>query len=197
MIRAILFDFYGVWLPDIFANYLAEAQQQGFEVSDELQKTVNRYYHGLAGVEEVAGAFRFKLNRPDIDVQQFVLNENSIAPAIVDFMRGLHAHFVKLGVLANLGRQELDLLNNFNQHNQLFEVVSGPLALNLDKPLLDNEVFAQTLQNIGEPPQNCVVVTGSQEYQNFAAGLGMTVLPFAGFPKLKQDLDQMLASEVS
>jgi FMN phosphatase YigB (HAD superfamily) len=197
MIRAVFFDFYGVWLPDIFSNYLAEAQQNGPQAVAELEQAVDQYFHGLTDIQEVAGKFRFKMSRLDIEASQFLLDERSISPAIVDFMRELHGHFVKLGVLANLGSQELQILNSFNQRNQVFEVISGPLAQHSDKPLLSNEVFAQALQAIGEPPRSCLAVTGNQAYQSFAENLGMTVLPFQGFPKLRQDLDQILSSDLS
>jgi FMN phosphatase YigB (HAD superfamily) len=197
MIRAVLFDFYGVWLPDSFAEFLEQARQHDYQAGAELETQLYQYFHGQLSVEDLVGSFRFKLNRMDLDPAQFVLNEGSIAPAIVDFMRELHGHFVKLGVLANLGSQELQLLNNFNQHNQLFEIIASPLAFGSEQRLLTNEIFAQTLQAIGEPPQNCLVVTGNPDYQNFAQNLGMTVLPFEGFPKLRQDLEQRLASETA
>lgn len=197
MIRAVLFDFYGVWLPDIFSNFVAEAEQHGQQAVAELQSAVSQYFHGQIGVNEIAGQFRYKLSRMDIESSQFLLDEHSISPAIVDFMRELHGHFVKLGVLANLGAQELQLLQNFNQRNQVFEVIGAPLAFRSDKPLLSNEIFAQTLQNIGEPPTSCLVVSGNQAYQEFAAGLGMTVLPFQGFPNLRSELNQILSSEAA
>ena len=158
---------------------------------------INKYFHGLATVDEVAGAFRYKMGRMDIDTSQFVLNASSISPAIVDFMRELHGHFVKLGVLANLGTQEYQLLNDFNNQNQVFELIAGPLPFHSDGPLLSNEVFAQALQNIGEPPRNCLAVTGNVPYQDFATSIGMQVLPFEGFPKLQKDLNQLLSSELA
>jgi FMN phosphatase YigB (HAD superfamily) len=197
MIRAVLFDFYGVWLPDIFSTYMGEAQQHGPEAVAELEQAINQYFHGMIDVQEIAGKFRFKLSRLDIEASQFVLDERSISPAIVDFMRELHGHFVKLGVLANMGTQELRILNSFNERNQVFEVIAGPLAFHSDKPLLSQEVFAQALQTIGEPPKNCLVVTGNPVYQSFATGIGMTVLPFQGFPALRQELDRLLSSEMS
>src|ERR1700689_5262046 len=110
MIRAIFFDFYGVWTPDVFSQYLAEAQQQGPKVAGELEYIANQYFHGQVDVNYVADAFRFKLSRPDIDSSQFTLNETAIFPTIVDFMRNLHGHFLKIGILANLGTQEYELL---------------------------------------------------------------------------------------
>src|SRR5690606_18850604 len=100
----------------------------------------------------------------DISAQQFTLQESDISPEVAAFMRELHGHFVKLGVLANLGAQEYKLLTDFNTHNQVFEVIASPLAFGLKLPLLSKEVFAKALQAIGEPPRSCLVVTGNQDY---------------------------------
>lgn len=193
MIRAIFFDFYGVWTPDVFAEHLAEAQQFGPAVVNELTGVVERYFLGQATPEQVADAFRFKLSRPDIDTAQFTLRETDIYPAIVDFMRGLHGHFVKLGILAELGPQEFRLLNDFNQQNQVFEAIASPLSLQLPMPLLSNEVFDAALRTIGEPTRSCMVVTANPAYLQFAQNLGIGSLVYQGFPKLQQDLQQILS----
>ena len=197
MIRAIFFDFYGVWLPDPFSEYLESARQYGGPtVASELEAAVGQYFQGQVTPEYVADCFRMKLNRTDIQPQQFVLRESDISPAVTNFMRELHGHFVKLGVLANLGAQELRLLTDFNNHNQLFEVITGPLALGMNTPLLNQDVFARALQAIGEPPRSCLVVTGNETYLRFAQGLGLGALQFQGMPHLKQTLEDELAREV-
>lgn len=196
MIRAVLFDFYSVWLPDVFKNYLAEAQPRGPMVVSELEHVVHQYFRGQVGVEDVAGKFRYTLSRPDIDSSEFIVNERRISPAVADFMRELHGHFLKLGVLANLGQQEIMVLNDFNRRTQVFEVVASPLSLQINAPLLSNDVFAKALQTIGEPPQSCLVITGSPDYETFALGLGMSVIKFAGFPALRQELNQRLSIEL-
>ncbi len=196
MIRAIFFDFYSVWVPDIFTEYLNLAEQRGPEVAGKLEAVVEQYFRGTISIEEVAGAFRYQLSRPDIDNNLFVLRANDISPSLTDFMRNLHGHFVKLGVLANLGQQEYQILTDFNNRTQLLEVIAGPLPLQLQSPLLSNEVFAKALQAIGEPPASCLVVTGNTAYQAFAASIGMDTLLFEGFPKLQQTLEQVLTSEV-
>jgi FMN phosphatase YigB (HAD superfamily) len=197
MIRAVMFDFYGVWLPDLFKKYIAEAEQLQPHLAWELEATVNQYFHGTASLEDVAGAFRFKLNRIDIDIKQFVLTDNSLSPASVNYLRELHGHFLKVGILANLGKQELEILNNFNQANQVLETIASPLSLNSELPLLSQDVFAQALHAIGEPPANCIAISSDPEYQHFASSLGMSVLPFQGFPHLREALDQRLAQDLA
>jgi FMN phosphatase YigB (HAD superfamily) len=195
MIRAIFFDFYGVWVPDRFSEYLSQAEDAGPVAINDLQGVIGRYFQGRLTPGDVAEAFRIKLNRPDIDSEQFVLLESDISPVVGDFMRELHGHFVKLGVLADLGAQEYQLLNSFNQHNQLFEAIVSPYSLGINSPLLSQEVFAAALQAIGEPPQSCLAVTGNDSYNKFAESLGMTTIQFEGLPKLRAALEQELARE--
>lgn len=177
----------------MFAEHLAEAQQLGPAIADELYGLVRRYFVGQATADEVASAFRYRLSRPDIDTAQFMLRENDVYPAITDFMRGLHGHFVKLGILAELGPPELQLLNDFNQHNQVFELIASPLSLQLSQPLLSNEVFDAALKAIGEPTRSTLVITANPNYLSFAQSLGIGTLAYQDFPKLQRDLEQVLS----
>lgn len=197
MIRAIFFDFYGVWLPDRFSEYLAQAEPRGPVIVNELQGLVGRYFQGKATPDEVANGFQTALGRPDITVDQFTLLESDIAPQVGDFMRELHGHFVKLGVLANLGPQEYKLLSDFNAHNQLFEVITGPLPLGLNVPLVDQRVFVAALQAIGEPPESCLYITGNDSYRQFAESLGLQTMDFTGLPALREALNERLISEAN
>ena len=196
MIRAIFFDFYSVWLPNPFTEYLEQARQRDSVVAAELEATIGQYFEGKLDISQVTDTLRAKLGRPDITAEQFLLRESDISPEVTNLMRELHGHFVKLGVLANLGTQEQELLTNFNNHNQLFEVIASPLALGLQLPLLNQQVFAAAMQQIGEPPRSCLAITGDLNYQRFAESIGMMTLPFQGLPQLKQTLEQELAREV-
>jgi hypothetical protein len=197
MIRAIYFDFYSVWVPDIFSDYLIAAQQAGPAVGGALQEVVNKYFNGEVDAAFVADSFRFKLSRPDIDEKQFILRETDISPEVTNFMRNLHGHFVKLGVLANLGKQEYQLLSEYNKHNQLFEVITGPYAMQLKLPLMSQEVIARALQAIGEPPASTLIVSGNSSYLAFAQTLGISTLQFSGLPNLEITLNQALSNEVA
>ena len=196
MIRAIFFDFYSVWTPDKFSYYLAVAQQNGPEVYKEMSDLVESYYHGQVDINIVADTFRVKLGHPDISVNQFRLQETDISPDIINFMRNLHAHFLKIGILANLGSQEYQLLNTFNEHNQIFEVIASPFSLQSPAPLLSKDVFAMALQNIGEPLDSCLLVSGNPSFLEFATSLGVAVHQFEGLAKLQKTLDQLLASDL-
>jgi FMN phosphatase YigB (HAD superfamily) len=197
MIRAIFFDFYGVWTPDKFAYFLANAELNGPEVYKDLYDQVELYHQGVLNVEQIADILRIKLGHPDITAKQFALDESSISPDIVNFIRDLHAHFLKIGILGNLGNQEYTLLKQFNEHNQMFEAIVSPLTLNLKLPLLSRDVFTRAVDGIGEVITDCLFISGNPYNLQFATSLGLPNLQFEGLPKLKQSLNQILQTNSS
>ncbi len=193
MIRAILFDFYGVWTPDVFNDYIAKADQQDPDLAVQLREVVNRYYVGFVDIEHVADRFKFLLEQPDLPLAIFKINQADISPNVIDFMRYLHGHFLKIGILANVGKQEQNLLSSFNEMHQLFESVTT--SLDIGGSVLSQEGFVQALQAIGEPPASCLVVTRNIEYQKFAEGYGISVLHFQDFPLLRKSLENLIENK--
>ena len=85
---------------------------------------------------------------------------------------------------------------DFNARNQLFEVITGPYAMQSASPLMSQEVIAKALQAIGEPPSSTLIVSGNLQYLQFAQSLGIATLQFSGLPNLEITLNQALSSEV-
>jgi FMN phosphatase YigB (HAD superfamily) len=192
MIRAIFFDFYSVWTPDKFAEYIQVAAQRDPGVAAQLTQAVEQYYLGFVEIGYVADMFGFKLNDLALPPGLFELKPADISPALIDFMRNLHGHFLKLGVLGNFGKQEQALLSEFNAQNQLFEVIMGSVTVGIS--IYSKDVFVKALQAIGEPPASCLVVSGNDDYLRFAGSCGIQVLRFEGFAKLEQSLNQVIGN---
>jgi FMN phosphatase YigB (HAD superfamily) len=192
MYRAILFDFYGVWGPDTFAFYVERAQREAPDLTAEIQSVVNNYFLRLSDIQEVADSIHYKFNMRGIemDTKDLYLPQNAASPEIVRFLQYLHGHFIKVGILANLGRQERAVLEDIQRQFDLFDTIMSPDTLGM--PLLSPDVFAKALQEIGEPPQDCLVISASDDYLAFAASLGLKTLKFEGFPKLVEAIRQQL-----
>jgi FMN phosphatase YigB (HAD superfamily) len=196
MVRAIFFDFYSVWAPDKIDYYLATAQLNGPAAYKNLSDSVNQYYHGEIDINTLAQAFSQRLGHPDLNAAALQITKASILPEITNFIRTLHGHFLKIGILANLGTQEVQVLNEFNQENQLFEIIASPLTLGTKAPLFSQEVFARALQAIGEPPASCLMVSGNSNFLAVAANFGIPTLQFEGLQPLEKAIDQLLASDM-
>jgi FMN phosphatase YigB (HAD superfamily) len=123
------------------------------------------------------------------------LRESQTLPDVVSFMRGLHGHFLKLGIVANLGTMEVDFLNRFNAAQALFEVIASPLSLGTSQPLLSREVFTEACKLIREYPDACLAVSGHDDYLAFAAKMGMQTIPFTTMRDLYGKLIERLAKD--
>ena len=196
MVRAIFFDFYSVWLPDTLQELLDQATALGPEERAVLAQLVDHYYHGVVGMGKVADTFRYKLQRTEIDENVLTLRERDISPNMISFMRALHGHFVKLGILGNLGTTEWNLLKTFNTRESLFEVIVCPISLGVGAPLLSREVFDRTLKLVNEVPADCIAVSGNNDYLRFASTLGMVPVKYDTLPNLMQRLAQLLSNDM-
>ena len=111
-------------------------------------------------------------------------------------MQDLHGHFVKIGILGNLGPQEYDVLKNFNDKIKIIDIIASPFSLKMQQPLLEKEVFSKALQSIGETADSCLYVSGNNYHLAFAKAMGLQVLQFEGLGVLESSLNNMIAEEI-
>lgn len=174
----------------MFGKYIVVAEQHDPGGAQALRQTVQQYFLGIVDIQYVIDTFKFKFHDTVLPPDLFILKPADISPVLIDFMRNLHGHFLKLGVMANIGKQEYEILTGLNAQFQLFEVIVG--SLNVGSLIYTQDVFVKALQDIGEPPSSCLVVTGNEEYQRVAENCGIQVLRFQGFPDLVQSLDRII-----
>lgn len=192
MLRAIFFDFYGVWVPDQFNQLISDTAKYEPGIADELQRFTEQYYVGHINLEGLVNNIKLKLNKPGLVVSDFELHESSISSEAIKFIQYLHGHFVKVGILAKLGQREYEILHNLDTQYKLFENITS--TYNLKLPLLTKEVFVEAFNKIGEPRDSCIIVTGNTEYAEYAKKLGITILLYEGFPKLRNAMIKLLES---
>lgn len=195
MVRAIFFDFYSVWAPDTIGILLEDAKSLGTNEYANLETMVDHYYHGGVGSDNLAHSLKWKLGRSDVNEDTLKLRASGSLPDVINYMRSLHGHFLKLAIVANLGTSELDFLTEFNTAQSLFEAIVSPLSLGSGEPLLSREVFDPALKAIGEQPNTCIAVSGHDDYLTFAAGLGMQTVKFENMAQFEQTLTQLLQND--
>jgi hypothetical protein len=188
MIKAIFFDFHTVWKPDRLAYYLAMAEQYGPEVYETLYEIVERYYHGAVQLDYVCDAIRIRLGQPNITADEFRTTEADIAPAIIKLVQNLRGQFIKVGILANLGADEFDLLAKYTLANNVFDTVVCPISLATPEPLLSKGVFESALKAIAEVPEQTMIISGNPYMIQFAASFNIYTMHFEGLNKLETSL---------
>lgn len=194
MYRAVLFDFYSVWGPDRLVEYHRQLSELDAAAGETVAQQIQQYYAGLSDMQEIVDSlrFKFKVLGKAVEPTDLLMGEENISPQIIQFIQYLHGHFLKVGVLANLGKQERQILEAIHQKYDLFDTITS--VDSPDMSLLSQATFSRALYDIGEPPESCVVVSGHQDYLVFAASVGMGIIKFEGFPSLQANIDQVINS---
>ncbi len=193
MIRAVIFDFYSVVIPDVFENFEKELLSKDEQSASKIQKQLDDYFMGLSTFEYLTGALEYISGNEKSLTENFKLFESDIPEIFIKLVEALHMHFLKVSIIANIGEQEISLLSNFNEQLKEFDLIAGPSTYG--DPLLSESFFKAALKDLGEPPQNCLLISGHQDYLNFAKQISMNVYRFIDFNDVSRYLKLIVNSK--
>lgn len=174
---AALFDFDGVVMDtetqySLFWNkigkqYFPQIEEFGRIIKG--QTLVNIYAKYFAGMEKEQQDITARLNQFEKDmVYEYI-------PGVVDFMKDLRAHGVKIAIVTS--SNDLKMANVYKAHPELKELVDRILTAEMftrSKPAPD--CFLLGAEVFGTVPQNCVVFEDSFHGLEAGNAAGMAVV---------------------
>lgn len=174
---AALFDFDGVVMDtetqySLFWNKIGKQyfpQIEEFEHIIKGQTLVNIYAKYFAGMEKEQQDITARLNQFEKDMAYEYI------PGVVDFMKDLRAHGVKMAIVTS--SNDLKMANVYKAHPELKELVDRILTAEMftrSKPAPD--CFLLGAEVFGTVPQNCVVFEDSFHGLEAGNAAGMAVV---------------------
>lgn len=174
---AALFDFDGVVMDtetqySLFWNkigkqYFPQIEEFGRIIKG--QTLVNIYAKYFAGMEKEQQDITARLNQFEKDMAYEYI------PGVVDFMKDLRAHGVKMAIVTS--SNDLKMANVYKAHPELKELVDRILTAEMftrSKPAPD--CFLLGAEVLGTVPQNCVVFEDSFHGLEAGNAAGMAVV---------------------
>lgn len=174
---AALFDFDGVVMDTEtqYSLFWNEIGKQYFPQIEEFgriikgQTLVNIYAKYFAGMEKEQQDITARLNQFEKDMAYEYI------PGVVDFMKDLRAHGVKMAIVTS--SNDLKMANVYKAHPELKELVDRILTAEMftrSKPAPD--CFLLGAEVFGTVPQNCVVFEDSFHGLEAGNAAGMAVI---------------------
>lgn len=174
---AALFDFDGVVMDTEtqYSLFWNEIGKQYFPQIEEFgriikgQTLVNIYAKYFAGMEKEQQDITARLNQFEKDMAYEYI------PGVVDFMKDLRAHGVKMAIVTS--SNDLKMANVYKAHPELKELVDRILTAEMftrSKPAPD--CFLLGAEVFGTVPQNCVVFEDSFHGLEAGNAAGMAVV---------------------
>ncbi len=187
MVRAIIFDCFGVLTADRWKEFvltLPEAQRQP-------ARELNRAYGSasLSKVEFLESVQQLTGKQPT-DIDQLLDNESTKNNDLLKLIASFKPRY-KISLLSNVGSNWIRdrFLTLEEQH--LFDDFTFSYQVRMTKP--DPRMFELAAERLGVPVKDCVLVDDVEYYGDVARQLGMQFVLYQNFDQARTDLARILA----
>lgn len=191
MIRALIFDCFGVFYVDPVFEYMRspDTPPDKAEALHSLDEQAARGTLSKAGFIEQAAVL---LDRTPAEIeQQFFSGLNRNQP-LIDFVRQTRKQY-KLALLSNIGGDMMDGFFTSAERRALFDIVVLSGDVKMSKP--DPEIFELTLRKLGVAPSEAIFIDDSERHTTAAEKLGIKSIHYSGFEQCGAELRRLLAAK--
>lgn len=189
MIKAVIFDCFGVILADALSVLVAELAEREPEKVDEMRGIIHAANRGIidpvASTQQVAEllgltveAYRQRISDGEVRNQP-----------LLDYIKQLRKNY-KTALLSNITEQGIMRRFPDNELAQYFDTVVISSAIGYAKP--DPEAYLITAERLGVEPAGCVFTDDRPVYCEAARMVGMQAIDFKSFSQFKPELEALL-----
>jgi len=190
MIKAIIFDFFGVLVTEGFKRfcdkYFPDDKQKRRQAIDlvtahDWGKISQKEY--VSGLAELAGVSR--------DIVMDHMQDNQPNDALIGYIKDQLKPKYKIGVLSNSGDDYLSRILEPSDV-RLFDDVVLSFRYRMVKP--QPEIYELAAKRLGVEPAECVFVDDGASHCEGAQRVGMSSVLYEDFPSFRGQLESILAA---
>jgi epoxide hydrolase-like predicted phosphatase len=190
MIRAIIFDCFGVLLGNAYKVRLAEVEQTDPEKAEEMRSINHASDLGIITRKESA---RYMADLLGVDAEEIYEEQDKAEvpnTELLSYISDLKKHF-KIGLLSNISsRERLSIRFTDNQLTTHFDTVVASGDEGYVKP--QAEIYELTAARLGVVPSECVMIDDISEFCDGARAVGMQAIQFISTKQCIADLNRLI-----
>lgn len=184
MIKAIIFDFFGVICSDEYWQFVKQDRQADTTYRDYTDEVNLGSIPWQVFVQKVADA----TGRSVDEVNQMYETEK-VDPRVTGLIYELHKTY-KTGLLTNAHHEFIDNILETNNITQLFDEVVVSSRVGVIKP--NPKIFEYMLDKLDIEPEEAIYIDDLERHVGSAAELGMKTILYQDFEQCKTAIDQLL-----
>lgn len=191
MIKAIIFDCFGVLISDALTVMCDELERKDPEAIKEVWELIRQANRNEMSAEEssrqIASIFGFTYE----DYRAHLQENETKNMALLDYIAELRPQY-KTAILSNIPQGSLYRRFTPEELQKYFDEVVASGEIEYAKP--EQQAYRITAERLGVQPEECVFVDDRSIYCAGAKAVGMSAVEYRSFGQFRQDLEQLLAS---
>lgn len=194
MIRAIIFDCFGVIITDqlqLLRDTLAQEDQAAADEVTELIRAVNK---GLLDPAQTRPRVSKLLGLTMEEYYEQVVSDAGKDTQLLAYIRNLKQDY-KIAMLSNIGADSLRRRFTDDELTKHFDVVVASGDIGYAKP--EPEAYEITAERLGVRLDECVFTDDRESFCEAATSVGMRSILYTNFAQFKKELETLLERENS
>jgi HAD superfamily hydrolase (TIGR01509 family) len=191
VIRAIIFDCFGVLISDALHVMCAELNARDSEAASEVWKLINLANRGLitsaASTVQIAELFGVTPEEYRMKVAQGEVKDE----ALLTYIAELRSSY-KTAVLTNIPAGSLSRRFSGDDLKRYFDAVVASGEIGYTKPAA--QAYSITAEKLAVSPYDCVFVDDRESNLDGARVAGMQAILYTDFTQFKRDLEALFAN---
>ncbi len=191
MIKALIFDVFGVLYPDTYNEFVAK---HAAELSPEDQ---NRLYElhvqsnrGRIDITAAVERMARLVNLATRDIHYELYEKEQVNSDLMRYIKDLKPRY-RVSILSNVGKGFLQEFFARHDLSQYFDATTLSCDMGYIKP--EKESYQIAAEALGIPAENCLMIDDKQRNIDGAEAAGMPGLLYENFPQFKRDLTEYLS----
>lgn len=190
MIRAIVFDCFGVILTDALSVICADVEERDPHAAIKIRSLIHAANKGIIDPEESSQRVSQLLGVSIDDYRNQIRNGELRDQKLLDFIKTLRPKY-KTAILSNITQGGLQRRFPDDELSQYFDVVVASGEIGFAKP--EKQAYQITAERLGVNLAECVFTDDRQPYCDAAVEAGMSALLYTDFPRFRKELQSVLA----
>jgi len=188
MIRALIFDCFGVFYPDPVFAYMHNPQSPP-EKAKELHSFDEQAARGKLTKNEFIKKVTQLLNKSPQEIDQQFFQRHSNNQDLINFVKSARSRY-KTELLSNIGGDMMDGFFTPQEREELFDVVIFSGNEKFAKP--DKEFFALACERLGVIPQEAIMIDDVEHNCDAAKSIGMQSICYKNFEQFEREINLLL-----
>lgn len=173
MIKAVIFDFFGVLTADYTRGLIRATNDQ--KVKDAISEVTHTYDLGYLDETELIARLVVATGETEADVKHGVLIDTNLDPAILMLIQDTRASF-KTGLLSNAGRASFDPYWSRAEMEKYFDAIVVSAEVGLVKP--DPAIYKLACDKLGVAPEEAFFIDDVPRFVAGAQAVGLQAVHF-------------------